>query len=65
MARKNKINKKENLPIIMVVLLVLLLLFSFGGGFSYMWGMMFFGSVFMILTLIFIVWLIVYLTQQR
>ena len=65
MARKNKIDKNENMPIIVVVLLVLLLIFSFGWGFGYMGGMMFFGPVFMILVLVLIVWLIVSLTQQR
>lgn len=64
MVRKNRIDKKENMPIIIAVL-VLLLLLSFGWGFGYMGGMMFFGPVFMILVLVLIVWLIVSLTQQR
>ena len=65
MVRKNKIDKKENIPIIVAVLLVLLLLFSFGWGFGYMSGMMFFGPVFMILAVVLIVWLIASLIQQR
>ena len=65
MARKNKIDNKENMPIIVAVLLALLLLSSFGWGFGSMGGMMFFGPVFMILVLVLIVWLIASLTQQR
>jgi len=65
MVRKNKTDKKENIPLIVVFLLVLLLLFSFGWGFGYMGGMMFFGPVFMILVLVLIVWLVVSLTQNR
>ncbi len=65
MAGKNKIDKKENIPIFVAVLLVLLLLFSFGWGFGHMGGMMFFGPVFMILVLVLIVWLAVSLTQNR
>ena len=65
MVRKNKTDKKENIVIIAAVLLFLLLLFSFGWGFGYMSGMMFFGPVFMILAVVLIVWLIVSLTQQR
>ncbi len=63
MARKNKIDKKENTPIIVAILLILLLLFSFGWGFGHMGGMMFFGPIFMILVLVLIVWLVVSLTQ--
>ena len=65
MERKNKTDKKDNIPIVIAVLLVLLLLFSFGWGFGYMGGMMFFGPVFMILILVLTVWLIVSLTQQK
>ena len=66
MPRKNKTDNKEN-TLIIIAALVLLLLLSviFGSGFGYMGGMMFFGPVFMILALVFIVWLIVSLTQQR
>lgn len=65
MARKNKTNKNEKMPLIAAVLLALLLLFSFGWGFGYMGGMMFFGPFFMILVFAFIVWLIISLTQNR
>jgi len=65
MARKNRTDKNENIPIIAAVLLALLLLFSFGWGSGYMGGMMFFGPVFMILILVLIVWFIVSLTQRR
>ena len=65
MVRKNKTDKKENIVIIAAVLLFLLLLFSFGWGFGYMGGMMFFGPVFMLIVLVLIVWLVVSLTQNR
>ena len=65
MARKNKIDKNENILIIGAVLLVLLLLFSFGWGFGHIGGMIFFGPIFMILALALIIWLIISLTRQR
>ncbi len=65
MARKNKIDKNENMPIIVTVLLVLLLIFSFGWGFGHMGSVMFFGPVFMILVLFLVIWLVVSLTQNR
>ena len=54
---------KDNVPIIIAVLLALLLVFSFSWGFGHMGGMMFFGSIFMVLILVLTVWLIVSLTQ--
>ncbi len=55
---------KDNTPTILIVLLALLFLFSFGGGFGYMGGMMFFGPMFMVLVLALIVWLVASLTQN-
>jgi len=65
MARKNKLDRKENIPIIVAALLALLLLSNFGWGLGSMGGMMFFGPVFMILVLVLIVWLITSLTQGK
>ncbi len=55
---------KDNTQTILIVLLALLFLFSFGRGFGYMGGMMFFGPMFMVLVLALVVWLVVSLTQN-
>lgn len=55
--------KKNDTPLIIVVLLALLLLSTFSWGFGHMGGMMFFGPIFMVLILVLVVWLIVSLTQ--
>ena len=57
--------KNDNTILIIVILLALLFLFSFVWGFGHMGGMLFFGPIFMVLTLVLIVWLVVSLTQKR
>lgn len=55
----------DNNMILIIAILAALLLLSYGWGFGHMGGMFFFGHVFMVLVIVFIVWLVVELTHKK